>query len=152
MDEPRTDNFAITDWQHLVDLWLRVYNEAGRPDWSPLLPYYAPDVHFTDTVQELHGLDAFRDMVERLAARSNELRMAVRHAAMQDRVIFIEWEMTILFRKTRPVVMHGISRMTLNEAGKIVDQWDMYDLWGAIFDNIPGLNRLYRKFMQKVFG
>lgn len=151
MAEEQT-RFAIRDWQHMVDLWMRVYQTAGQPDWSHLLPYYAPDVQFADTVQELHGLEAFRLMVERLSARSSNLRMTVRHAAMQDRVIFIEWEMTLLFRKTRPVVMHGVSRMTLNEAGQVVAQRDYYDLWGAIWDQVPGLNRLYRQFMRKVFG
>ncbi len=89
--------------------------------------------------------------------------MTVLHGAMQDRVIFIAWEMTLLFRKTRPVVMHGISKtrpvvmhgisqMRLNEAGKIIEQRDYYDLWGTILDHIPGLNKLYRNFMRKVFG
>lgn len=150
MSEAQTD-FAIRDLQQLVDLWMRVYAD-GRPNWSRLLPYYAADVHFTDTVQELHGLDAFREMVERLAARSSELRMDVLHAAMQENVIFIEWEMTLLFRKTRPAVIHGVSRMTLNAEGKISEQRDYYDLWGDIFDNIPLWNKLYRKFMRKVFG
>jgi hypothetical protein len=117
-----------------------------------LLPYYAQDIHFTDSVQEIHGITAFREMVERLTRRSNELRMAILHASMEDNTIFIEWEMTILFRRTRSSVMHGASRLTLNEQGKIVAQRDYYDLWGDIFDNIPGFNMLYRKFMRKVFG
>ena len=145
-------DFVIRDVQQVIDLWTRTYNEARKPDWSHLLPYYAQDIHFTDSVQEIHGITAFREMVERLTRRSSELRMVILNASMEDNTIFIEWEMTILFRKTRSSVVHGASRLTLDEQGKIAAQRDYYDLWGDIFDNIPGFNILYRKFMRKVFG
>jgi len=138
--------------QQFVELWTRTYNENGQADWSHLLPYYADEIHFVDTVREIDGIAEFRAMVERLARRSNELRMNVLHAAMDGNIIFIEWEMTILFRKTRSSVIHGASRLTLNEQGKIIDQRDYYDLWGDIFDNIPVFRTLYRKFMRRVFG
>jgi len=144
--------FVIRDVAQLADLWMRVYNKTGRPDWSHLLPYYAEDIHFTDSVQEIHGIQPFSEMVERLTKRSSELRMAVLHSMMQGNVIFMEWEMTILFRNTRTSVVHGASRLTLNTEGKIAEQRDYYDLWGDIFDNIPMWNKLYRKFMRKVFG
>jgi hypothetical protein len=145
-------DFAIRDLAQIVDLWMCVYNEAGRPDWSHLLPYYAEEIHFTDSVQEIHGITPLSEMVERLTRRSGELRMAVLRAVMQENVIFVEWEMTILFRKTRTSVVHGASRLMLNADGKIIEQRDYYDLWGDIFDNIPVWNKLYRKFMRKVFG
>lgn len=147
-----TSDFAIHDVAQIVDLWTRVYNEAERPDWSHLLPYYAEEIHFTDSVQEIHGIKPFSEMVERLTRRSSELRMAVLRAVIQENVIFVEWEMTILFRNTRASVVHGASRLTLNADGKIIEQRDYYDLWGDIFDNIPVWNKLYRKFMRKVFG
>lgn len=147
-----TSEFAIRDLAQLVDLWTSAYNETGRPDWSHLLPYYAEEIHFTDSVQEIHGIQPFKEMVERLTRRSGEMRMAVIHSMMQGSVIFMEWEMTILFRNTRTSVVHGASRLTLNAEGKIIEQRDYYDLWGDIFDNIPRWNKLYRKFMRKVFG
>ena len=143
---------AIRDLQQIIELWSRTYNEAAKPDWSHLLPYYDEHIHFVDSVQEIHGITAFREMVERLTARSGELRMAILNAAKDGSTIFIECEMTILFRNTRRSVLHGASRLRLNEHGKIVEQRDYYDLWGDILDNIPGVNRLYRAFMRKVFG
>jgi hypothetical protein len=64
----------------------------------------------------------------------------------------VEWVLTLTFRKTRRVPLYGLSRLMLNDEGKIVDQRDLYDLWGTIFANIPGLGRAYRAFMRKVFG
>jgi len=144
--------YAITSLEQLIQLWTKTYNHEGKPDWSHLLPYYDDNIHFRDTVQEIHGIEEFKAMVERLTKRSQELHMNILNAVMEGNIIFVEWDMIINFRKTKTSVVHGVSRLILNEKGKIIDQRDYYDLWGDIFDNIPGFGRLYRKFMKKVFG
>lgn len=147
------DPYVIRDLEQLVDLWSRTYNiHKGKPDWSHILPYYADDIVFRDAIQEIHGIEAFREMTERLTRRSGELEMTITHAMMQGNLIFVEWEMTILFRKTRRSVIYGASRLTLNAQGKICEQRDYYDLWGDIMDNVPLLAKPYRAFMRKVFG
>lgn len=148
MDEKRIDLNA----ESIKDLWSKTYNTEGKPDWSHILPYYDDNIYFRDSIQELRGLDVFREMTERLANRSKSLSMKVVRTAQQDREIFIEWEMTITFKKNPNSVMYGSSRVTLNEEGKIIEQRDYYDLWGDIFDNIPRFGKAYRRFMRKKFG
>ena len=142
----------ITNVNQITELWMKTYNLRGKPDWSHILPYYSDDVYFRDSIQELHGIDEFREMTERLAGRSQELEMNVVRAGMQDNIIFIEWEMTIIFKKRPRSVLYGMSRLMLDENGKIAEQRDYYDLWGDIFDNIPFFAKSYRKFMRKKFG
>lgn len=144
--------FAIRELQQFVELWSKTYNTEGKPDWSHILPYYDENIYFRDSVQELRGLEAFKQMTERLTNRSSELEMRIVNVVMEERTIFMEWEMTLLFRKTRRSVVYGVSRLTLNEQGKICEQRDYYDLWGDIFDNVPRFGKLYRKFMARVFG
>ncbi len=146
------DTFSIRELQQFVELWSKTYDTEGKPDWSHILPYYDEQIHFRDSVQEIQGLEAFKRMTERLIARSSELEMRIISAVMENRTIFMEWEMTILFRKTRRSVVYGASRLTLNAQGKISEQRDYYDLWGDIFDNVPGFCKLYRKFMARAFG
>ncbi|MDH7488867.1 MAG: nuclear transport factor 2 family protein [Anaerolineae bacterium] len=146
------DQFAIRDLDQFIALWSRTYNTEGKPDWSHILPYYAEDIIFRDTIQELRGIDTFRAMTERLTRRSSELEMKIVNAVMRDNLIFMEWEMTILFAKTRRSVVYGASRLKLDAQGKICEQRDYYDLWGDIMDNVPGIGKLYRRFMRKVFG
>jgi hypothetical protein len=150
--DEKQDAFMIADLEQFVRLWSQTYNPEGEPDWSHILPYYDRTIAFTDSVQSLIGIQAFTAMVERLTRRSGELRMRILHSVMDGNVIFIEWEMTILFRGTRSSVVHGASRLMLNEQGKIIAQRDYYDLWGDIFDNIPLIGKIYRTFMRKVFG
>ena len=136
----------------VLELWSKTYNTEGQPDWSHILPYYDSDIWFRDTVQELRGIEDFTAMTERLAQRSKDLKMKIVRAVKEENIIFLEWEMTIKFKKNPSSVLYGTSRLTLNDEGKITEQRDYYDLWGDIFDNIPRFGKAYRKFMKKKFG
>ncbi|MCW1310097.1 MAG: nuclear transport factor 2 family protein [Candidatus Parvarchaeota archaeon] len=136
----------------IQELWSKTYNTEGKPDWSHILPYYAKDIHFRDSIQEIHGFEEFKAMTERLTKRSQNLKMKVFNVVMEENIIFFEWEMTISFNKYPDSVVHGASRLTLNEEGLIAEQRDYYDLWGDIFDNIPRFNKIYRRFMKRKFG
>lgn len=145
-------NFKVLDADQIKELWSKTYNTEGKPDWSHILPYYDESIFFWDTIQKIRGLDEFTAMTQRLAERSKDLKMNVVRAMKEDNIIFIEWEMTISFKKNPSSVLYGSSRLTLNEQGKIIEQRDYYDLWGDIFDNIPRFGKAYRRFMKKKFG
>ena len=89
----------ITHIDTVRDLWSKTYNTEGKPDWSHILPFYHPDIYFRDTIQEIRGIEDFTAMTERLTERSKDLKMNVVRAIMEDDTVFIEWEMTITFKK-----------------------------------------------------
>jgi limonene-1,2-epoxide hydrolase len=145
-------NKQITGVETVKDLWSKTYNTDGKPDWSHILPFYDTNIYFRDSIQELHGMEEFRPMTERLSERSKDLKMKITEAVMQGNKVFIEWEMTIKFKRNPSSVLYGSSRLTLNEDGKITEQRDYYDLWGDIFDNIPRFGKAYRRFIKRKFG
>lgn len=145
------DEFRIQGIEHLKSLWQDIYAASGRVDYSGMLPYYAEDVRFKDSVQELRGKESFAAMTRRLAKRSKQLRFIIRSALQRDDLVFVEWEMVISYRRFPESSVYGSSRLLLRD-GKIADQRDYYDLWGDIFDNIPLLSSLYRGFMRWAFG
>jgi len=138
--------------ESIRELWSKTYNTEGKPDWSHILPYYDEAIYFRDSIQEIHGLEEFKAMTRRLTDRSNDLTMKIVRTAQQNKDIFIEWEMTIKYKKNPSSILYGSSRVTLNEEGKIIAQRDYYDLWGDIFDNIPRFGKAYRRFMKRKFG
>ncbi|MDF1573336.1 MAG: nuclear transport factor 2 family protein [Bacteroidales bacterium] len=142
----------VLNAESIKDLWSKTYNTAGKPDWSHILPYYDENIYFRDSIQEIRGIKEFKAMTERLTDRSNDLKMHIVRTAQQNKDIFIEWEMTIKFKRNPSSVLYGSSRVTLNEEGKILEQRDYYDLWGDIFDNIPRFGKAYRRFMRRKFG
>ncbi len=136
----------------LKDKWAKTYNTDGKPDWSHILPYYSEDIYFRDAIQEIKGMTEFKAMTERLTNRSKDLKMELKNAIQNGNDFFIEWEMTISYKKYPSSILYGASRLSINDEGKITEQRDYYDLWGDIFDNIPRFGKAYRKFMKKKFG
>jgi limonene-1,2-epoxide hydrolase len=134
------------------ELWSRTYNTDGKPDWSHLFPLYHDDIVFQDSIQRVEGRAAFEALCNRLARRCKELRMDILDVSQAGDVIFLEWEMTLMFTKYPSSTLHGCTKLTLGEDGRIVRQRDYYDLWGDIIDNIPRLARAYRAFMHRTFG
>jgi hypothetical protein len=137
---------------HVLDLWSRTYNTSGKPDWSHIFPYYHEDIIFQDTIQKVEGKEAFMEMCSRLTKRCDRLEMDISSLAVNPPEIFMEWKMTMIFRKTPNTPLYGCTRLTLAGDGRIIHQRDYYDLWGDIFKNVPVMRRLYPKFMHKVFG
>lgn len=146
----KNDYFLTLDIVNV--LWEKTYNTEGKPDWSHILPYYHEDIKFRDSIQEIKGMTDFKAMTERLTKRSKDLKMKLVKSAQHENDIFIEWEMTISYKKYPSSVMYGASRLTINSEGKIIEQRDYYDLWGDIFDNIPRFGKAYRRFMRRKFG
>lgn len=136
----------------LNELWSKTYNTDGKPDWSHILPYYDDTIYFRDTIQEIHGMEDFKAMTERLTKRSKDLKMELVRTSQDGNNFFLEWEMTISYKKYPSSIMYGFSRLTINDEGRIIEQRDYYDLWGDIFDNIPRWGKMYRKFMKRKFG
>jgi len=138
--------------EEVKELWSQTYNRDGKPDWSHIFPYYHEDIIFRDSIQEVRGIAGFKDMCNRLAGRCQQLRMHVPSIVKDRDCIFMQWEMTMVYKKYPSSTLYGATRLGLDEDGRIITQRDYFDLWGDIFDNIPWFARPYRRFMRRKFG
>ncbi len=134
------------------ELWSKTYNREGKPDWSHIFPYYHPNIIFQDSIQRVEGIEAFRALCQRLTRRCEQLNMDILDAVGDNRVIFFQWKMQMVFRRFPSSPVYGCSKLTLADDGRIAEQRDYYDLWGDIFDGIPWFRRPYRRFMHRYFG
>lgn len=150
--QPKNAPVTPLDTNLVLDLWSKTYNTSGKPDWSHIFPYYAEEIIFEDTVQRVTGKPDFIAMCNRLTERCEELQMNITAIAQHDNLIFMEWEMTMIFRKTPSTTLFGCTKLTLNDAGIITRQRDYYDLWGDIFVNVPVMKKAYPRFMKRLFG
>jgi limonene-1,2-epoxide hydrolase len=138
--------------ENVLELWSRTYNTSGKPDWSHIFPYYHEDIIFQDTIQEVKGKTVFIAMCNRLTERCEELKMEIVSIAAGNNEIFMEWTMTMIFRKMPSTRLHGCTKLTLGPDSRITHQRDYYDLWGDIFKNVPVMKKIYPRFMRRLFG
>ena len=115
MEEFKTEKEHRLTLELVKELWSKTYNTDGKPDWSHILPYYDDTIYFKDTIQEIRGIVEFKEMTDRLTERSKDLNMKLVKVVQQGNDIFIEWEMTISYKKYPSSILYGLSRLTINE-------------------------------------
>ena len=153
MNELNTSHkLTILKLKKIKTQWSKTYNPDGKPDWSHIFPFYSKDIIFQDSIQKIIGFEKFEAMCNRLTKRCKSLEMDLKNVIKNDKIIFMEWKMTMSFRFFPKKPIFGSSRLTLNEEGKIIEQRDYYDLWGDIYDGVPIWRRIYRWFMRTFFG
>ncbi len=145
-------NKASLTAESVLVYWSKTYNTKGKPDWSHIYPFYHPNIVFQDSIQRLQGIESFMAMCNRLTKRCRQLQMDICNIAQNSNIIMMDWIMTMSFRKSPSTPIYGCTRLTLHEDGRIIEQRDYYDLWGDIYNGIPGFRKLYRWFMRKFFG
>ena len=138
--------------ENVLELWSKTYNTSGKPDWSHIFPYYHEDIIFQDPIQVVEGKEKFMEMCNRLTGRCEQLQMEITAIHAEPDQVFMEWIMTMIFRKTPSTPLYGCSRLTIGEHGRIIRQRDYYDLWGDIFKKVPVMQSAYPRFMRRVFG
>jgi len=137
----------------VAELWSKTYNRDGKPDWSHIFPYYHESIVFQDSIQKIIGKEDFIAMCERLTKRCRSLHMDLSNIMQKDNVISMEWVMTMSFKKSPDTPLYGVTRLTLNDEGLILEQRVLLRSYGGyIFNNIPHFNKFYRKNMKKYFG
>ena len=138
--------------EQIRELWGKTYNTEGKPDWSHIFPYYHDDIVFHDSIQRIEGIEDFTAMCNRLTKRCEQLNMEIKSVVMEDNVVFLEWIMVMMFKRFPSTPMYGTTKLTFGEDNRIIHQRDYYDIWGDIFNGIPGFKRIYRRFMHRYFG
>ena len=133
-------------------LWSQTYNKEGKPDWSHIFPYYHEDIIFEDSIQRVEGIEEFTAMCDRLTKRCEQLNMDIISIVMNSQDVFFQWKMVMIFRNFPSTPIFGCTKLTISDDNRIIDQRDYFDLWGTILNGIPGIRRLYWKFMHRYFG
>jgi len=136
----------------VLELWSRTYNTDGKPDWTHIFPYYHDEIVFQDPIQKIEGKNDFIAMCNKLTERCKELKMDISSIAAEKNEIFMEWKMTMIFRRTPSTPLYGCTKLTLGLDSRITHQRDYYELWGDIFNNVPIMNHVYPRIMRRIFG
>ncbi len=149
---PAETSSTILTTDEILVLWSKTYNTNEKPDWSHLYPYYSDNIVFQDSIQRVEGIVDFKSLCERLTKRCKKLQMDIISIVQKDNITIMDWKMTMSFRKSPSTPIFGCTKLIFGDDGKITHQRDYYDLWGDIFNGVPGFCKLYRKLMSRFFG
>jgi hypothetical protein len=154
MSSPTADP-AATSPRFDAELARRMFSFRGKSaegegvDVSIIREHYHPDVRFQDAIQVVEGREGVVEMMLRFPGRVAELSCTVHAALQQDDLIIVEWSMDMRAHRRLPVMTnHGMSKLRLDAAGRVIEHRDYFDLWGDMIDAFAGPSRLYRALVR----
>ena len=120
----------------------------SEEQWREL---YAEDVRFEDPTQQHQGIAAYIAAQEGLIRRCDDVYLLPSLVVVDQDRAFVEWEMGLKI-KGMEFVYPGVSRLRLNQDGKVCDHRDYFDFVGPTFGPVPLLGPavrwLYKRFVS----
>ncbi len=105
----------------------------------------ADEVRYRDPLMDSRGIDAVVSSMHKWFQDMDGIQFRMMKHAQTDLVLFQHWVMTFRIRKLpkRLWELEGVSRVTFDTAGKVVDQIDYWDT-APMFESVPVLGRAVR--------
>lgn len=134
---------------NMFSLW-----DKEVPSVEELRTYFTDDMIFEDPLQRIEGLEAYREMNERLLKKNADLMIEMREHAQNGPHIMFTFALSMAPNKKRPgrkAYVEGMTYVRLNEEGKIDyhrDYWDFAPMFLGMFP--PPVLRLYKRFTAKL--
>jgi steroid delta-isomerase len=110
-----------------------------------------PEFRYRDPFMDAHGIDAVVYHLHKWFQDMSDIKFIMEEYAVDNLILFQHWKMNFRLRglPKRLWELDGVSRITFNEEGKVVDQIDYWDA-APLFEYVPVLGaavKLIRKFM-----
>lgn len=114
-----------------------------------------PQVRFKDPFNKVKGSDQMLGIFQHMFQTLHQPEFEVIANTLVGNVGYIEWHFSCAMtasdlRKKEMIHIHGMSRVILNEQGKITEHIDFWDSGEVVFRNIPLLGRLNNWVAKKL--
>ena len=122
------------------------------PSVEELRSFFTDDMVFEDPLQRIEGLEAYREMNERLLKKNNDLKITMEESAQNGRHIMFTFSLSMRpsKRTKRTLYNTGMTYVRLNEEGKIEYHRDYWDFLGGMLSMFPGALGVYKRVVGKL--
>ncbi|MAT66441.1 MAG: hypothetical protein CMN57_12455 [Gammaproteobacteria bacterium] len=140
------------DIEHLTAALAQFYAELAPADLERVDEFYAPDAHFRDPFNDVHGTPAIRAIYRHMFTQLHDPRFEILHWACRDDWACMLWRFRFSARRLaggRPLEVEGMSRVRFDAAGRVAAHHDYWDAT-AIYRHIPVLRGMLALLQRRL--
>ena len=133
--------------------FIGLYQQLDKQQLHRLPEVYAEQVVFTDPAHRIEGLAALGDYFTALYQRLAYCRFVITSQQQQGRQAWLGWTMTFSHPRLRggePVTVEGATRHEFDEAGKVCQHRDYFDLGAMLYEQLPLLGPVVRTIKMRL--
>lgn len=127
--------------------FVALYQQLSSAELHRLPEVYGKEVIFIDPAHRIEGLAALTDYFAVLYRRLAYCRFDITSQLLQGRQAWLGWTMTFSHPRLRggePVTVEGATRLEFDEAGKVCQHRDYFDLGAMLYEQLPLLGPVVR--------
>lgn len=133
--------------------FIGLYQQLDKQQLHRLPEVYAEHVVFTDPAHRIEGLAALGDYFAALYQRLAYCRFVITSQQQQGRQAWLGWTMTFSHPRLRggePVTVEGATHLEFDEAGKVCQHRDYFDLGAMLYEQLPLLGPVVRTIKMRL--
>lgn len=133
--------------------FIGLYQQLDKQQLHRLPEVYAEQVVFTDPAHRIEGLAALGDYFAALYQRLAYCRFVITSQQQQGQQAWLGWTMTFSHPRLRggdPVTVEGATSLEFDEAGKVCQHRDYFDLGAMLYEQLPLLGPVVRTIKMRL--
>ncbi len=130
-----------------VDRIVDVFQTLTPAGVDALGAIYAPDAHFKDPFNDVHGLAEIQRIFRHMYVNLENPRFVITERVVQGTQCFLTWEFHfgfLRFQQGQAQCILGSTHLVLNAAGCIILHRDYWDAAEELYEKLPLLGSVMR--------
>lgn len=112
---------------------------------------YHHEVYFKDPFNEVKGIRSVYQIFSHMYENLDSPHFKIVESIQNNDVIYVKWEFHFCFKDQNTEQMfEGVSRLVIDDSGKIIEHLDFWDAAEHIYEKIPLFGWLVRKIKGKL--
>lgn len=140
----------MTDRSH-IDAYIDLLEGLTASNVDALRDRCRADIHFRDPFNDIHGVDAFVEVLAKMFVDLHGIEFRVTDRAYSSDGVFLRW--TFGFRsgaRSAYRTIEGMSVVKLDDKGLVTEHVDYWDAASQIYESVPLLGLALRAIRRRL--
>jgi ketosteroid isomerase-like protein len=112
---------------------------------------YDDTVVFKDPFNQVNGLAGIHRIFEHMYNTLDHPRFIIREYIEHQNVAYVKWDFIFAFKgEKNETSFEGVSRLEMNEEGKVISHIDFWDAAAHIYEKMPLIGTVIRFIKRKI--
>ncbi len=121
--------------------FMQFFTELTAENLLQINDVFAPNAHFKDPFNDVHGIDAIKTVFTHMFATTERPKFRINHFASNQQILFLQWQFTFGKNKTLWAI-DGSSMVTFNNNDQVQEHIDYWDPAEQIYSKVGLLTPL----------
>ncbi|MGV6825779.1 MAG: nuclear transport factor 2 family protein [bacterium] len=131
-----------------IQRYAHAFETISTHDLGSLMKLYSDNARFSDPFNEVQGAYAINQIFEDMMRKHPNCQFSVTEIIGNESPFYLRWKFAPDHQ--RPLLIEGVSRVTIDDAGKVSQHIDYWDACSQLYTQLPLVGAVC-KIVRRIF-